>query len=448
MFGSKSYLLTLTSGVILILILSLSLPASALNTQEENVFAPGSPENPYKIRDWYELDEVRYELDASYELVNDLNEGTHGYDEFVDTGKGWKPLGNSSAGFTGCFDGNHHIIQDIYINRSDGWCVGLFGYSQGDIKNIGLEEVDVTGDWYVGGLVGVNRGEVKDSYSTGEVTGVGYDVGGLIGLNYGDVERSYSAADVTGNGYRVGGLIGNHNFADVVDTYASGTVEGIFQVGGLIGWNHWGSVSNSYARGAVSGGGNIGGLIGQNWRGYVANSFWDIETSGIDSSAGGTGKNTEEMKDVATFTDTDTEGLEWAWDFVGYPGDEDIWDIDEGINDGYPFFPREDHAVEVWVRIDPSTLNLRSNGNWVTAYIDLTDIDVNTVTLGYDEEKVSAVWGDEQDVMMVKFHMSEVQDMLEPGEVELIIEGNTTEGTDFLGYDTIRVIDPGRGRAR
>jgi hypothetical protein len=47
--------------------------------------------------------------------------------------------------------------------------------------------------------------------------------------------------------------------------------------------------------------------VGWNEDGSVSNSFWDIETSGQATSDGGTGKTTEEMQDIATFS---------AWDIV------------------------------------------------------------------------------------------------------------------------------------
>ena len=47
------------------------------------------------------------------------------------------------------------------------------------------------------------------------------------------------------------------------------------------------------------------------------------------------------MKLVATFTETDTVGLDVAWDFVNNPNDdaenEDIWNIHASVNGGYPF---------------------------------------------------------------------------------------------------------------
>ncbi len=485
----------------------------------------GTVDNPYTISNWNHLNNVRYYPDAHFVLVSDLNEFSVGYAEHVATQTGWEPLGNVSIRFTGSFYGDHRTISNLYINRSRESIIGLFGFSNGEIRDLGLENVNITGNWYVGGLIGVNHGRVSNTYTTGNIKGYGYDIGGLIGVNYGNVDISRSSADIVGHGARVGGLIGNHNFADVVNTYASGTVEGMFQVGGLIGWVHWAHVSNSYSYGAVTGGGRLGGLIGQNWRGTIANSFWDAESSGMDTSNGGTAKSTAEMKSVDTYTLIETQGLQIPWDFVGNPNDDDgtdnIWDLDGVTNNGYPYFPwphsavyeltvyvegegmvmidgaevdipytreysegtqvqlecipqygwtfiewRGDEytsensmtvtmdddkeitavlALEVWVDIHPKTLNMRSNGNWVTVYLDLPGpADIGSITMGYGEEEISAVWGEEQDLLMVKFLTSEVQDMVEPGYIELVIRGELQSGTLFIGYDTIRVINPGR----
>jgi hypothetical protein len=81
------------------------------------------------------------------------------------------------------------------------------------------------------------------------------------------------------------------------------------------------------------------------WRYYLAltlNSFWDIQTSWQTQSDGGTGKTTENMKNNRTYTDnTWSTGLTTPWDFAGNPyydiANENIWDIDATVNDGYPF---------------------------------------------------------------------------------------------------------------
>ena len=119
--------------------------------------------------------------------------------------------------------------------------------------------------------------------------------------------------------------------------------------GGLVGYNSNGNITNCYSTGTVN---NGSGFIGYN-QGTESNNFWDIESSGATSSDGGTGKTTTEMKDIATFTDLNTDGLTTAWDFEKDLNDdnsnEQIWDMDnsvgkisssayiENFNDGYPF---------------------------------------------------------------------------------------------------------------
>ncbi|UCD21462.1 MAG: hypothetical protein JSW22_05240, partial [Chloroflexota bacterium] len=55
---------------------------------------------------------------------------------------------------------------------------------------------------------------------------------------------------------------------------------------------------------------DVGGLVGSKDGATVSNSFSDIETSGQNNSAGGVGKTTEEMQDIATFSGA-------TWDIVG-----------------------------------------------------------------------------------------------------------------------------------
>jgi hypothetical protein len=78
---------------------------------------------------------------------------------------------------------------------------------------------------------------------------------------------------------------------------------------------------NCYSIGPVDGDWSVGGLVGTN-SGSVSNCFWDIQTSGINTSKGGTGKTTTEMMDINTY-------LNAGWDFVGETtnGTDDIWFI-------------------------------------------------------------------------------------------------------------------------
>jgi len=67
--------------------------------------------------------------------------------------------------------------------------------------------------------------------------------------------------------------------------------------------------------------------------GAVSNSFWDTDTSGQADSAGGTGKTTTQMKNIATFT-----GAGWDIVAVANPGTRNpsyIWNIVD--DETYPF---------------------------------------------------------------------------------------------------------------
>jgi len=325
----------------------------------------GSAEDPYQITDWYQLDAVRDHLDACFILVNDLDSGTGGYDELAGSeaneGLGWEPIGVSSARFSGTFDGKGFEVKGLFINRDGQDFVGLFGSVdvEGCIELVEVVEAQVTGNLYVGalvgyidgavtgcsvvgaskgvvgvdhvgGLVGVNLGTVHLCHAIGAVNGEDW-VGGLVAWNEGLLSRSWSSGDVVGN-HCVGGLVGLNDSGTVIDCYATGDATALtdWYVGGLVGYGTNGALENCYSTGVPTGVGEVGGLVGHH-DGTVSDCFWDEDTSGMTVSAGGIGKTTVEMMDIATFS---------AWDIVSVvPGDKcphSTWNIriDGG---GYPF---------------------------------------------------------------------------------------------------------------
>jgi hypothetical protein len=294
-----------------------------------------SPSHNLEIRTWYDLNATRDNLGGSYILMNNLDSTTAGYNELANStanqGKGWQPIGTYNNPFTGTFNGQGHKISDLFINRPDETYVGLFGVVGvgGLIENIGVVNAHVIGYAGVSGLTGGNAGTVSNSYSTGNVTGIGW-VGGLVGSNADTVSNSYSTGGVTGN-LSVGGLVGNNLQGTVSNSYSTGGVTGNLSVGGLVGNNLNGNVSNSYSTGSVTGNLSVGGLVGNN-TGTVNNSFWDIQTSGQNTSAGGTGKTTAGMKDIATFS-----GAAWNIVAVANPSTRNpsyIWNIVDHVT--YP----------------------------------------------------------------------------------------------------------------
>lgn len=275
-----------------------------------------------------ELQNMKNNPAADHYLTNDVDcSDTVNWN----SGAGFEPVGNKDNPFVGSFDGKRYKITGLYINRPDTLYVGLFGYSSGsgEIKNVGLEGVNIIGKSYVGGLIGYNYGgSISNSYSTGSVKGDTV-IGGLVGHSNhwggSSISSSYSTASVSGTS-DVGGLVGN-NMGSISDSYSTANViQGSDGIGGLVGHNQdWGEISNSYSTGIISGDTNIGGLVGSKEvtlnPNKVSNSYWDkdVQTSGKTMNSIGTAKTTAEMKQQNTFA---------GWNFIN------TWTITEGVT--YP----------------------------------------------------------------------------------------------------------------
>ena len=218
------------------------------------------------------------------------------------TGEGWTPIGNGINCFSGTFDGNGYVVSNLYINRPDEDYQGLFGRTEDVlITNLGVENVSVTGDYYVGGLVGYVSGSstVTNSYATGSVTGLG-SVGGLAGTIWGSgtITNSYATGSVTGSGTS-GGLTGFVRGFTITNSYATGSVTGVDYVGGLAGAVWSGTITNSYATGNVTGTSNyVGGLVGGDSVGTVTNSYYNNETTGQSDTGKGNGVTTAELQSL------------------------------------------------------------------------------------------------------------------------------------------------------
>ena len=122
----------------------------------------GTPSDPYQITnitDFQQLAATPTDWYKSFILTANLNFG----------GAAVTPVGNDSTHFTGVFDGNNKTISNAVIYQPYINYVGLFGFVfGGQIRNLGVENVNVTGYYYVGGLVGFNYMTTLTScYATG-----------------------------------------------------------------------------------------------------------------------------------------------------------------------------------------------------------------------------------------------------------------------------------------
>lgn len=293
----------------------------------------GTVDDPYRIANAHQLNNVRKYLDAHFQLVGDIDLDVAPYNQ----DKGWEPIGTPASPFNGNFDGDGKVIRSLYINRNDEDYAGLFGYADEDavIRNVGLEDASVTGRDKVGALVGFNNGIVMDCYATVAITG-NNDVGGLVGENDFRVSGSYAAGNVNGNNY-VGGLVGS-SIDEIINSYSAAGVNGNNCVGGLVGYSIW-EITDSYAIGNVVGNRYVGGLAGVNrdcvWHCYATGavtgseyvgglvgfkeggvyaSYYDRDTTGQSDTGKGEPRTTGEMQLRSNYI---------VWDFVSTWGIED-----------------------------------------------------------------------------------------------------------------------------
>ena len=302
----------------------------------------GTSGSPYQITNFTDLCWIAFEpthwslyyvqtadIDASATSAW-YSDGSGGY-------YGWQPIGSNDTKFTGSYDGQSHMISNVYMNRPSLSYAGFMGYVEGaTISNLGIANCNISAGYSVGCLAGdvensSTSSEISNCFATGIISGT-ENVGGLIGnMNTSILSSSYSRANVSGSGSspsKIGGLIGTH-YGTINNCYSAGSVtapSGQF-VGGLIGFSNGMAVkiNKCYSTGSVSGGTQVGGLVGYVGASTpdISNCFWDKTTSGLETSAGGTGKTTGEMTTQTTFTDA-------GWDFTsGTP----IWEM---IPTNYP----------------------------------------------------------------------------------------------------------------
>ena len=207
-----------------------------------------------------------------------------------------------SGGIVGVSNGpvsNATMSGDMTTTFFGGRSGGIIG--EGGPVSDSLMSGDMTGGQYgsfIGGAAGYADKSISNTTVTGNVTGYSA-VGGVAGSLYGStIATSIVNGNVTSDGSRVGGLAGvsGGSTANVIsDSYVTGNVTGSDKVGGLVGENKAG-IDGAYAVGNVTGETNVGGAVGLSDGGSATDVYWDTETTTQNSSAGGTGLTTAELK--------------------------------------------------------------------------------------------------------------------------------------------------------
>lgn len=197
---------------------SLASPAAAVRSNSLFDSGSGTSEDPYIIRTYDQLYNIRQNLSAHYRLEADIDAA----------GKSWRPVGEQSGTFKGSLDGNGFVVRNLNItepagiafNNNKGYDVGcsgggFFGETDGAvIKNIGVENISCT--------LASNGSHIffeKEVLVIGGITATGRDT---------TIENCFVAGSFYG---QAGGHSVYHNLLDGVDYPAPGVV----LIGGIVG---------------------------------------------------------------------------------------------------------------------------------------------------------------------------------------------------------------------
>lgn len=345
-------------------------------------YGEGSIEKPYLIsslENLYWIAQNSSKWDKNYKQTIDINASdTKNWDDGDGREReGFKPLGNNETKFSGTYDGNGHIIDSLFINRSEG-NQAFFGVTRNaTISNLGLTNVTIKGDFNIGAIVGYHTKNslLISCFSSGTIECIsnkGKSMGGLVGNNdESTISNCYSLSDV------------------IIERY--GMVNWYKQFfGGLVGTNWNARIENCYSTGLLIGDADFkGGLIGSNNNSEVINSFWDVDSSGIGLSQGGLGLKTEELKIARTF-------YEVGWDFVEDEngndngsagglegnGDNNYWDMNQDGNH-YPILSWQDGEQALITDLTSPTIksispikgsiDVSNDGNLIIEFNDQVD---------------------------------------------------------------------------
>ena len=214
------------------------------------------------------------------------------------TGKEWTPIGDYDNRYTGTFDGGNHTITGLTVNQTRNY-VGLIGCigSDGTVKNVKLENVNITGDGYfVGGVAGTNYGTIENCSVDGTLTNYVQYLGGVVGDNDGSIIGCSSSGTITGTGPNVGGIGGQSVGGTIMACYSVANIKGRSSSGGVLGQTNRETVVIAcyHAKGNVTGEqSRIGGVIGWNY-GKVTACYWENnQGQGIGDNQAGTGETTK-----------------------------------------------------------------------------------------------------------------------------------------------------------
>jgi hypothetical protein len=109
--------------------------------------------------------------------------------------------------------------------------------------------------------------------------------------------------------------------------------------------------------------------------------------------------------------------------------------------------PTLSHVFDISIQVSPNTLNIRSSSEVVTIHTSIAYSSVEGASVTLNNLPISWWKADNQGNFVAKFVMSEIKalantgELQVPGENELTLVGTTTDGANFIGIQTITVIN-------
>ena len=250
----------------------------------------GTPGNPYQIATAEQLALLAYETNSGdggnpncYVLTRDINlNGIKGYL--------WTPIGTvktewhptnpniqPSNPFMGVFEGNNHVVSEMYANDKD--VLGLFGCTvDAVVRNVRITESNLTLGDYVGMVVGLSvNTNIINCTASGVIRANGNKVGGIAGHFVAEytgndtvfVKDCISDSEINYGDMYLGGIVGyttmnNGNLVieHCVNQGDIGTMTNSFSAGGMVGQGSY-IIRNCHNYGKVSAQVTAGGMVGQ-----------------------------------------------------------------------------------------------------------------------------------------------------------------------------------------
>ncbi len=220
----------------------------------------------------------------------------------------WTPIGSNSSKYTGTFDGDGHVVKNLYINGTAMY-QGLFGYlgANASLKNFGVTGIVATTANFAAGIAAYmeNKAVINGCFSSVQVTAAKSAAGIANGQSaYAEIRNCYNTGNITATGTsgHAGGITSGNSTsytAGITNCYNIGTVVAVKNCGPLTP-----RTSASY--------------------GEVVNSYYQEGSCANSKTKVGVSKTADELKALAaTLGDSfaaDTDGINGGYPILAWQG--------------------------------------------------------------------------------------------------------------------------------